>query len=105
MFSFIPPNIIQSENGFSVTVLAGGQNGIIYREENRVILVLSDMATWPTGYVIYKNSIKEWSWAESSNVIDSTTRDRIINSLLEAFSFQGYEARVDGVTEFSEDQL
>ncbi len=102
MFKSPQPNIIESDEGFSIRVVGAGKYGIIYREGDLAIKVLSDAAIIPIGYIIYKNSIKEWAPPASGNIISEQTRKRIIDNLSRAFLFQGYQIEVDETHEFSD---
>ena len=99
------PNLIESDEGFSVQVVGGGVLGIIYREGNRAIKVLSEPAVLPVGYIIHKNSITEWAPPGSGNIIDDLARARIIENLHKAFSFQGYQIRIEERCQFRDSLL
>lgn len=105
MFNSPEPNLINSDEGYSVRVLGGGKLGIIYREGLRSVKVLSDTACDPIGYIIYKNSIKRWAPPTSGEVIDAAGCQRIIDNLRRAFLHQGLTIEIDENEEFQQDVL
>ena len=89
MFRVPRPNLIESDQGFSVEVL--GRAGLRYREGDQIYFVDSEVVLGPSGVIIYSASIRTW---EPSFDVEPTKRAAIVENIREAFRFQGYEINV-----------
>jgi hypothetical protein len=92
---FIPRlNVIESDEGFSVEVLAP-DGSLRYTEGPRTMEVDSEMLVGPTALVIYSKSIKHWNPPYSQESVDEAAKQRIIDNMQRAFRFRGFEIDVD----------
>lgn len=85
-FSKPRPNLIESEDGFSVEVL--GRTGLRYAERGRALFVDSEVLAVP-GVVIYAKSMRGWDSPNQNETLIDSERDRIISNIRDAFASQG----------------
>ena len=94
MTFFIPrPNLIESDEGFSVEVL--GRAGLRYTEGERVLILDSEVLAGPSGIILFSNNI--WVESRSKRKIDNIDQkdiERIIENVRAAFKFQGFEIQI-----------
>lgn len=79
MFTVLRPNVVYSDEGFSVEIFL--PSGLLYTEGLRHLHVNSEVIGMPTGLAIYKNSIKSWAPPNDSEVIDEAKREAIIDNI------------------------
>lgn len=91
MFTMPRPNVIESDEGFSVEVL--GQTGIKYTEGPKEIIIDSEVLTGPSGICVYKDTIESWSDPENG-VIGEEKKYKILNNIQRAFKYKGFEIEV-----------
>jgi hypothetical protein len=91
MFSSPRPNLIVSENGFSVEVL--GLTGVEYREGERKTFVDSEILA-TKGIAIFSKSIKRWDTSLKSTEISLEEKQMIIKNIADAIAFMGEEVQV-----------
>jgi hypothetical protein len=90
---FIPrTNVIESDEGYSVEVL--GPVGLRYAQDDRVLLVDSEILAGPSGLIVYSASIKLEGSSQAQLHIDAEDRMRIIENIRAAFKFRGFEIEV-----------
>ena len=89
MFRCDNPNIITSDEGFSVQVL--GVTGLQYRERDATLRISSEVLASPHGVVVYQSSIKNW---DDGEVIDEARRNEIVGNIRRAFAFRGVAVEV-----------
>ena len=96
MFLSPRPNLIESDEGFSVEVL--GRTGILYKEGKRAILVDSELLApqSPAGIAVSRNSIRSWQAPHEGEPIDDTRREAIIDNIRRAVRFKGDDIEVIG---------
>lgn len=92
MFKTPRPNVIESDEGFSVEVL--GRTGLSYTEGTKKLKVDSELLAGPSGLAIYRNSIRSWNPPHDNDLIDENERDRIVDNIRRAFRFDGFEIQV-----------
>jgi hypothetical protein len=92
VFSIPRPNVIESDEGFSVEVL--GRTGVRYTEGARTLLVDSEVLMTPAGLVLYPSSISTWDAPADGDAIDDKTRRTIVDNIRRAFRFRGLEIAV-----------
>jgi hypothetical protein len=92
-FSIPRVNVIESDEGFSVEVLAP-DGGLRYAEGPRTMDVDSEMLVGPTALVIYARSIKRWNPPYSQESVDEATKERILDNMRRAFRFRGFDIDV-----------
>ena len=92
MFKIPRPNVIESDEGFSVEVL--GRTGLLYTEGSRKLHVNSEILAGSSGLVMYKNSIRSWDTPHDHQLIDESKRDAIVDNIQRAFRFDGLEIQV-----------
>ena len=90
------PNLIESDEGFSVEVL--GRTGILYREGEHAILVGSELLApkAPAGIAVWRNSIRTWRAPHQDEQIDEVKRAVIIENIRRAVRFAGDDIEVIG---------
>jgi len=91
MFKADNPNIIVSDEGFSVQVL--GRTGLRYQEGNRALRIDSEVLAHPHGIMMYQSSIKAWS-EPAMKPIDDDERRVIVHNIRRAFAFRNVEVVV-----------
>jgi hypothetical protein len=89
MFAKPKPNIVESNEGFSVEIL--GQIGLKYTQEKKTLFVDSEMLVGPFHIVIYANRVEKWDSGES---IDEGTKTTIVNNIHRALVFNGVNAYI-----------
>jgi hypothetical protein len=92
MFSIPRTNVIASDTGFSIEVL--GRSGLRYTEDNRSLMIESEVATGPSGLIIYSRSIRNWLPPYADDLIDQEKRDQIVKNIESAFAFRGIDIDV-----------
>ena len=92
MFKIPQPNVIESDEGFSVEVL--GRTGLLYTEGAKKLKVDSELLAGPSGLGIYRNSIKAWEPPHENELIEASQRDAIVDNIRRAFHFRGLEIQV-----------
>jgi hypothetical protein len=92
MFKIPRPNVIESDEGFSVEVL--GRTGLLYTEGAKKLKVDSELLAGPSGLGIYRNSIKAWEPPHENELIEASQRDAIVDNIRRAFRFDGFEIQV-----------
>ena len=91
-FSTPRPNLYVSDAGFSVEVL--GQTGIRYSEAGRSAFVDSEVMNEPDTMLIYAKSIMRWDPPNESEPLNARDRERIIESITNAFEFSGFKVQI-----------
>ncbi len=86
MFSCDNPNLIVSDEGYSVQVL--GMTGLLYKEADRALRISSEVLASPHGIVVYPSSIVRW---DSGQLINDERRNVIIERVKAAFAFRGVQ--------------
>ena len=90
MFSYDNPNLIVSDEGFSVQVL--GRTGLRYQQGERWLCVDSEVLAGPHGLVIYPSSVK--SWEPVHQPVSDGDKNTIVANIQRAFAFRGFEIEV-----------
>jgi hypothetical protein len=87
------PNVIESEDGFSVEVL--GRTGLRYREAGKVVFIDSEILATPSGLAVYPQRMKlEGPSTTSTDSLDQKERARIEENVLAALKFAGFVVQV-----------
>lgn len=92
VFDIPRPNVIKSDEGFSVEVL--GMTGLLYTEGPRSLYVDSEVIAEPHGLMIYSSSIRVWNTPHAGEIIDKAGRDVIVENIRRAFRLRGFEIEV-----------
>jgi len=92
MFDIPRPNVIKSDEGFSVEVL--GMTGLLYTEGPRSLYVDSEVIAEPHGLMIYSSSIQSWKSLYEGEIINDAKRNVIVENIRRAFRFRGFEIEV-----------
>jgi hypothetical protein len=87
MFSYPRPNLIESNEGFSVEVL--GRTGMRYREGDKAVLIDSEVLAPGKGIAIVAASIQNWVCPDGSEPINSDQRTRIVTNIRAAIESKG----------------
>jgi hypothetical protein len=85
MFRKPNPNVIESDEGFSVEVL--GRTGLLYKEGLKSMHIDSEISASPGGILISKSSIQKWKPPDENDTIDDIKQDIIIDNIRRAFRF------------------
>ena len=91
MFTCNNPNIIVSDEGFSVQVL--GMTGLRYQQGEKSMRVNSESLASPYGLVVYQSSIEKWL-EPREEVINDQERARVVDNIRRAFAFRNIEVAV-----------
>jgi hypothetical protein len=92
-FNIPRPNVIESDEGFSVEVL--GPTGLRYREAGKVVFVDSEILAGPALLGVFsQNMWLEGSPRTSVNSLDEKERARIIENVRAAFKSKGFDIHV-----------
>jgi hypothetical protein len=92
MFTIPRPNVIESDEGFSVEVL--GRAGLRYREPPREMLVDSEVLAGPSGLVVYGHSIRKWEPPYAGEALAEGKRQEILDNIRRAFRYRGLDIQV-----------
>jgi hypothetical protein len=90
------PNLIESDEGFSVEVL--GRTGILYKEGDRTMSVYSELLApgTPCGIAVWTNSIQKWNPPHDVEEIDTTKRTAILENIRRAIRSNGDDTEIIG---------
>jgi hypothetical protein len=91
MFKKVKPNLVESDEGFSVEVLPGMAGGLIYREGQKSMRFYSEIIAHPRGISITINRHLVWEPPIEKEEIDREKREDIIDNLKHVFDFWGVE--------------
>lgn len=86
MFTNPRPNLLVSDEGFSVRIL--GRTGIEYRESDRVVTVDSEVLA-DQGIAIYPDSLRCWTMTRDSVSLGEQDRSRILDNMRRAIEHTG----------------
>ena len=89
IFSEPRPNVIASDEGFSVEVL--GRTGLRYVEGSRSARVDSELLVGEPAIVVYISRLKQWEPPYNGEAVDDATKRRILENIREAFRFKSHE--------------
>lgn len=92
MFKIPRPNVIESDEGFSVEVL--GRTEFLYTESPRRLQIDSELLAVPSALLIYQKSINSWEPPYQHELIDENKRAAIVDNIRRAFRFRGVELEV-----------
>lgn len=90
MFTIPRPNLIQSDEGFSVEVL--GRTGVRYEDDVGAAVLDGEVLSGPSGFMVYRDSVK--AIHASTPTVSDTRRDQIIENVRRAFAFRGFDIEV-----------
>jgi hypothetical protein len=93
MFVQPRPNLIQSDEGFSVEFL-GISKGLRYTEDPKTLHIYAELLNGPSVLGIYTSSIKSWDPPYNNEVIDESKRAAIVENVRRAYRFSGFEIDV-----------
>lgn len=85
------PNLIESSTGYTVEVL--GMTGIRYTEGDAAYFVDSELLAPPGAIAVFASSVRRWDDPPGASVGEQE-RQRILENILRAFEFKGYDAHV-----------
>ena len=86
MFIKAGPNLITSDEGYSVEIL--GTNAIEYREDARIMRVAAEVLGAP-GIAVFVASIRSWEPPWESEEVPAEKRSRILKNIQDALAFCG----------------
>ena len=87
MFKIPQPNLIESDEGFSVEVL--GWTGLIYKEGPKQMRIDSEVLASPGGIMIIRSSIRKWEPPYDNESLDENQCDAILENIRRTFRFTG----------------
>jgi hypothetical protein len=95
-FSIPRPNVIESDEGFSVEAVREGPGlvSVRYTEAGRVFSIEAKFLTGPYLLVIYPISIKDEASPKETVALDAAERMQISENIRAAFGFRGYEIQI-----------
>lgn len=86
MFSSTKPNVIVSDEGYSVEIL--GRTGIKYCEGDKCMFVDSEVLSTGHGIAVFKKSIKAWKPPHEKEGVTEEKKEKIIDNIRQAIAFQ-----------------
>lgn len=90
MFKQTKPNLVESDEGFSVQTT--GWTGMIYTQGEKTLYVDSEYLLGPTyNIMIGASGIKKWNSGEE---ISEFERDKIVDNIIRAFHFRKLKVAV-----------
>ena len=92
MFSIPRPNLIQSDEGFSVEL--AGPTRLLYQDAGKTTRIDSELLAGPSGLVIYESSITTWQSQNGEGTVDECTSKVIVDNVRRAFRYRGFEIQV-----------
>jgi thioredoxin len=92
MFSSPKPNMIKSDEGFSIEVL--DRDHIRYAEGPKTMRIYAEVLMGLAGWIVYPDTIKSWDPPYEGEEINREKRDEILDNIKRAFRFWGYEIQV-----------
>ncbi len=93
MFKMPKKYLIESDEGFSVQVIEGGQ--LLYRERDRTMNIESERLVGATLLAVYSRSITRWNPPHENELLDESERRSIMHNILNAFASQGFSIRME----------
>ena len=94
MFRRTRPNLIESDEGFSIEEFPGKAGKLIYREGERKVGVSAEMLVGDARYVLYPYKIKTWDPPHENEPIDRDRLEQIIENIRRAYRHFGDEIHV-----------
>lgn len=91
MFTCANPNIIVSDEGFSVQVL--GRTGLRYQQDQYSLHINSEVLAGPHGLVVYTSSIRKWN-EPNGLPITKEAKSKIVDNIRRAFGFRNIEVEI-----------
>jgi hypothetical protein len=82
-------NLIESSKGFQVQVL--GRAGLLYREDDHVMSISSEVQMPPAGMIVYTASISRWEPPYEREALLDSRKGEIIDNIQRAFEFTGVD--------------
>jgi hypothetical protein len=86
------PNVVQSEDGYSVEVIP--RTTIRYTEGNRTMVIGSEPLVPAGAMALYTHQMHGWDPPHDREPLDSRERTRIIEHIRAAFDFMGWTLEV-----------
>jgi len=94
MFRRTRPNLIESDEGFSIEEFPGKAGKLIYREGERKVGVSAEMLVGDARYMLYPYEIKTWDSPHENEPIDRDRLEQIIENIRRAYRYFGQEIRI-----------
>ncbi len=91
MFTIPRPNVVSSDEGFSVEVL--GRTGVRYQDQSGTVNLDGEMLAGPAGFMIYRDSMLEIGNGDGAELGD-VRKNLIIENIRRAFAYRGFEIEV-----------
>ncbi len=91
MFTIPRPNVVMSDEGFSVEIL--GRTGVRYEDNIGSVTVDGEMLVGPSGFMIYRDSIKS-TLPIPAAPLNNARQDEIIKNIQRAFAFRGFDIEI-----------
>jgi hypothetical protein len=86
MFKTPHPNVIESDEGFSVQVF---MTYILYTEDTKQIRIGSEILASPGNIAIFKDTIHSWEPPHEKILVDDPKRLEILDNITRAFRSKG----------------
>lgn len=97
MISEPRPNLLISDEGYSVEVHEGREAGIRYSEGHRSISFATVDLAPPYNMGVLIDKIIIWDKPYNKEVVDIEKRKQIIKNIREAFKFWGWEIKIGDI--------
>lgn len=94
MFRRTKPNLIESDEGFSIEEFPGRAGKLIYREGERSVGISGEMLVGEARYMINPYKIKTWDPPHEDESIDREKLEEIIDNVRRAYRYFGHEIRI-----------
>ena len=88
MFTIPRPNVVASDEGFSVEVL--GRTGVRYEDKFGVVTIDGEMLAGPAGFMLYRDSMQTVDIRDGGE-LNEARRCLIMKNVYSAFSFSGFD--------------
>lgn len=94
MFRRTKPNLIESDEGFSIEEFPGRAGKLIYREGERSVGISGEMLVGEARYALYPYRIKAWDPPHEDEAIDREKLEEIIGNIQRAYDYLGYKLHI-----------
>lgn len=89
MFTTPRPNVIVSDEGFSVEVL--GRTGVKYEDNLSAVMVDGEVLAGPAGFMIYKDSARV---VGGEGRLSDSRREVVVDNIRRAFAHRGFNIEI-----------
>jgi hypothetical protein len=94
MFKRARPDLIVSDEGFSIEEFPGRVGNLIYREGEREVKIWTELLATPDLYRLFPNNL-QWNSPCDEETIDHEKRDAIVDNIRRAYRYFGHEIHIE----------